>query len=99
MIYVTPEKITANEAQKIADEWTSILDSGQDLFINMANTTYIASAGLRSLLIALKSAKAKGCDFALCNPNSQVQEILRVTGLTKIMPINDDNNINNSRSR
>ncbi len=89
MIYKTPEKITAAESQKIAEEWLEILNSGQDLYIDMVNTTYIASAGLRSLIIAIKSARAKGCDFAVCNPNSQVNEIFRVTGLSKIVPINN----------
>ncbi len=97
MIYKTPEKITSIESQKISNELLEILNSGQDLYIDMANTTYIASAGLRSFLIVLKSARAKGCDFAVCNPNPQVNEIFKITGLSKILPTYDYMNDTKSR--
>lgn len=86
MIYKTPEKINAIEAEKISNELYDILNSGQDVIIDMSQTTYIASAGLRSLIMTLKRAKIKQLDFCVCNPSPQVIEILKITGLSELIP-------------
>ena len=97
--YKTPSKISAIESEKISKDWLRILNGGQDLYIDMIDTSYIASAGLRHILIALKSAGAKGLDFAVLNPNDSVMEIFKVTGLTKIVPIFPIYNKKDSKSR
>ena len=86
MIYRTPSRINTLESEKIANELLDILNNGQDVIIDMSQTTYIASAGLRSLIMAFKTARAKNLDFCLCNPNPLVLEVLDVTGLLNIMP-------------
>ena len=81
MIYRTSEKITERECDKVASELASILEKGEDVILDMSNTKYISSAGLRILCINFKTFRAKGFDFVIVNPSSSVLDILKVTGL------------------
>ena len=52
---------------------------------NFADVSYISSAGLRALLIGQKTAGSKGGKFMIINANEAVLEVLRVTGLQKVL--------------
>ena len=58
--------------------------SGQDLTIDAENLTYISSAGLRVLL---KAKKKLGGQLVVENVNSEVFEILDMTGFTQILTV------------
>ncbi|MBR1832417.1 MAG: STAS domain-containing protein [Ruminiclostridium sp.] len=54
--------------------------------VDLANTEYISSAGLRVMLIMCKSLKDQS-NFKVINYNSEVKEILDVTGFSDIFGI------------
>ncbi|MBQ3798132.1 MAG: STAS domain-containing protein [Butyrivibrio sp.] len=58
-----------------------------DVIINFGETTYISSAGLRALLIGQKTAQSKGGSFTIINANEGIIDVLRVTGLEKMLRV------------
>ena len=58
-----------------------------DVIINFGETTYISSAGLRALLIGQKTAQSKGGSFTIINANEGIINVLRVTGLEKMLRV------------
>lgn len=50
---------------------------------------HIGSAGLRAILVAAKSAKARGAGPALCGLSEQILEVFRISGFDRIVPIHD----------
>ena len=90
MIYKTGKKIDTESCQKLAKELRELMDQGEDLIIDMSGTEYISSAGIREILIALKTCRAKGYDFSVINPNDFVKNIFRMTGLANILLYDKD---------
>jgi len=59
----------------------------KEVIIDLRELVFIDSAGLRLLLEAWNVAKRKGIDFAVLPGSSQVQEVLKVTGLDQVLPL------------
>jgi anti-sigma B factor antagonist len=57
---------------------------------DFARVTYTSSAGLRSLLGAVKSCRLAGGDLRLAAPQPQVQRVLEVAGFVSILQIFPD---------
>lgn len=53
--------------------------------IDLAGVEYISSAGLRVLLIALKTMTAKNGTLVVSHVCEEIMEILRITGLADIL--------------
>ena len=67
-------------------ELSAVYDSIDSLIFDMQKLDYISSAGLRVLLKAQKTMKNKG-GMILRNLNSDVREVLDITGFSEIMTI------------
>lgn len=52
--------------------------------------TYISSAGLRSVLQAMKRLKAENGAFVLCNCPHPIMEMLEISGFQQLLTIKDD---------
>ena len=75
------------EAQEIIDIQ---LDSGcRKMVINLAQTDYMSSSGLRILLSTAKKLWAKKGEFKICEPNKVVKDILDTSGFSVIMDVKD----------
>ncbi len=57
------------------------------IIVDLAETTYCNSAGLRTLVTAWRHAHQKGGDVVLVNLNERVQEIFAMVGFDKIFRI------------
>ncbi len=55
--------------------------------VDLTDTPYIASSGLRALLKAAKAVKPEGGQITVCGLNDVVHEILQVSGLLRIFPV------------
>jgi len=55
--------------------------------LDLAHVDYMASAGLRSLLVALKAMHAAGGSLLLAAVHPRVQDILKIAGLTSLFTI------------
>ncbi len=86
-VYTPPERIDRNSSGKVQEEIWGILDSGvTDLLIDMSGVNYLSSAGLR-VLVATQKRIGKEGSFALKNVQPSVKEVMDLTGLSSIMPM------------
>lgn len=60
------------------------------LVLDMSGVDYISSAGLRSLLAAVKLARRQGGDFRLAEVDQLVLKVLTLSGFTSILKLYDD---------
>ncbi len=60
------------------------------LIVNLAETTYINSGGLRCLVSAWRQARQKEGNLVLCGLNKRVQEIFSMVGFDKVFKIYAD---------
>ncbi|MEJ5301197.1 MAG: STAS domain-containing protein [Thermodesulforhabdaceae bacterium] len=80
------DAITASDCEKAIDE---IIAKGTLLLvIDLKDTDYVSSAGLRVILKGAKSLYGTG-KLALARPQESVKEVLEMTGFGEIMPIYD----------
>ncbi len=49
--------------------------------------TYISSAGLRAILLVVKSLNRRGGKFAMCSLSDPIREIFSISGFDNIIPI------------
>ena len=63
--------------------------SGNRLVVDLSGTTFIASAGLTSLIHAGKRLAEAGGALALASPTPPIVKLLRVVGLTRVLPAFD----------
>lgn len=78
----------------LTDELGGVLDGlvsaeKPQIIIDLAETTYCNSAGLRTLVTAWRHAHQKNGDVVLVNLNERVQEIFAMVGFDKIFRIFD----------
>ncbi len=65
-----------------------LFESGTSkLVINLAETEYISSAGLKVLLATAKRISASKGRFILCQPNPAVHRILEISGFLAILDV------------
>ncbi len=64
-------------------------ESGAKLIINLTETNYVSSAGLRVFLASAKKISANSGAFKLCAPNDVVKEILDISGFSTILDVAD----------
>jgi len=65
----------------------TLASTKQGLIIDMREVSFIASTGIRHLVLAAKTQLRRGGRIVLLNPNSQVVEVLRTAELTTLLPI------------
>jgi len=76
---------TAPDAESKINNW---LDEGtQKMIINLEQTNYVSSAGLRIFLATAKKITASGGVLKLCGANDVVQEILDISGFSTILDV------------
>ncbi len=79
-------RLDASNAQSLTDELNKSLDGVTDLVFDFANLKYIASAGLRALLMAQKRMNKQG-SMKICHVDETVMEVLEMTGFADLMNI------------
>lgn len=79
-------RLDASNAQELTNELNASLDGVKDLIFDFTNLKYIASAGLRSLLMAQKRMNKQG-SMKLCHVDETVMEVLEMTGFADLMTI------------
>ena len=76
---------TAPDAETEINKWLE--DGAQKMIINLEQTNYVSSAGLRIFLATAKKITASGGAVKLCNANDVVQEILDISGFSTILDV------------
>ena len=79
-------RLDASSAPELSKELTTALDGVKDLTFDLAELKYIASAGLRVLLVAQKRMNKQG-SMKLIHVSESVLEVLDMTGFASLMTI------------
>ena len=70
--------------------YTNIDIGQQKMILDFSEVSYISSQGLRTIVTALKKAKAQSGFVKLCGLSESVLKILKVSGLDKALSIFPD---------
>ena len=79
-------RLDASNAQDLTNELNASLDGVTDLIFDFTNLKYVASAGLRALLMAQKRMNKQG-SMTIKHVDEAVMEVLEMTGFADLMNI------------
>lgn len=65
----------------------AINQEDRSVVFDAATLTYISSAGLRAILLVVKSINRQGGKFAVCSLSDPIREIFSISGFDNIIPI------------
>ncbi len=82
------DSMTAPELEKALQ---GLMDTNRNqLVLDLQETDYMSSAGLRVLVASLKTAKKNGGNLRLAQLSTRVKEVLDLAGLTPVFEIYSD---------
>lgn len=77
-------------AEALTQALSSHIDAGRvRLVADFSGVQYTSSAGLRSLLMALKSSRKQGGDFRMTAVQANVLNVLSMSGFTNLIQVFD----------
>ncbi len=80
------DAVTSLELDKVLkDSFAGI----KKIIFDLTNLNYIASAGLRILLKYQKQSDKNGCEMQIKNVQSEVRDVLNMTGFSDFLNISD----------
>jgi len=81
-------KVDATSAPSVEQALVGVIEQGEKrLVIDCAGLDFISSAGLRSLLLAVKKMKAAGGGIALAALQPNVKEVFDISGFSALFTI------------
>lgn len=80
-------RLDVDGALKIDSEFNKIAEENKNVLVDLANVTFIASLGIRTLITGAKATANKGGKLVLLNPQSNVEKVLRTSRVDTVMPI------------
>ena len=87
----TPRRIDVKTTPAFEEEMKNLVAEGADeIAVDMTDTVYISSAGLRTLLSATKALRKKGGTVRVLNVVPQVMEVFDITGYSGFLTIGED---------
>jgi anti-sigma B factor antagonist len=82
--------VLGEESNSLREKLKSMVAAGKKkIVLNMAEITYIDSAGLGALVAAHVSAKTQGASVRLCNLGKKFHDVMQVTRLLTVFDVYD----------
>ena len=60
------------------------------IVVDLAGVEYMSSAGLRTLVSSLKTAKSRGGNVVVAQPSERAHEVIELAGLNTVLAIYDN---------
>ncbi len=84
-------RVDSSTAPDLEKSLQDLLDAGRNqLVLDLQETDYMSSAGLRVLVATHKTAKKNGGGLCLAQPSARVNEVLELAGLTPVFSVYPD---------
>jgi len=80
-------RLDVEGALKIDNEFTEITTQNKNVLVDLSDVPFIASLGIRTLVVGAKAAANNGGKMVLLNPQPNVEQVLRTTHVDTVMPI------------
>ena len=77
-------------AARIEMQFTAVAAGNAAVVVDMGGVVFMASMGLRTLLLAAKAMRGKAGRMVLYRPQAEVEEVLVTSGASQLMPISHD---------
>jgi anti-sigma B factor antagonist len=77
-------------AQAVDSRFTALAQQSQSLVVDLTKVSFIASLGVRTLMVSAKTLIRRGADMAVCGANENVEKVLRSTGFDEIVSLYPD---------
>jgi len=74
-------------AQQIDLQFSAIAGSHRKVIVDLEQVPFLASMGIRTLLMGAKAMKSKGGRMAILKPTSNVEKVLTASGTDTVIPI------------
>jgi len=74
-------------AEVVALPLATLAGGKTSVIVDMSGVTFVASIGLRHLVLATRALSRRGGKLVLLNPIDLVRDVLETSGLTELMPI------------
>ncbi len=76
-------------AQQV-DLFSALANSSKGLIVDLANVSFLASLGVRTLMLSAKTLIRRGAEMAVCGADENVEKVLRSTGFDEIVNLYPD---------
>jgi len=80
-------RLDVEGALKIDNEFTEIATQNKNVLVDLSDVPFIASLGIRTLVVGAKATANNGGKMVLLNPQPNVEQVLRTTHVDTVMPI------------
>ena len=80
-------KLDIAGAEEIGLPLATLAGAKQSILIDMSGVTFIASIGIRHLVMATKALNPRGGKLVLVNPTELVRDVLETSGVTQLIPV------------
>ncbi len=77
-------------AQAVDARFQELAQSASSLIVELSDVTFIASLGVRTLMVGAKTVIRRGTDMAVCGADENVLKVLRSTGFNEIVGLYPD---------
>ena len=85
LIFVLEGKLDTNSAPALQEVLIPAFDESNNVLIDMQKLAFITSAGLRTILMGIKTAKAKDASLKFKNVSNEVMDVLHTIGFADFM--------------
>jgi anti-sigma B factor antagonist len=77
-------------AQKVDSRFTDLAESAKALVVDVSKVPFIASLGVRTLMVSAKTLMRRGAYMAVCGASDGVEAVLRSTGFDELVGLHPD---------
>jgi anti-sigma B factor antagonist len=77
-------------AQEVDSRFDDLAKSSKALVVDLGKVSFLASLGVRTLMVSAKTLIRRGAEMAVCGANENVEKVLRTTGFNEVAGIYPD---------
>lgn len=77
-------------AQQIDLQFSAVTNGQKRIIVDVDEVSFLASMGIRTLILGAKAVKSKGGRMVLLNPGPEVEKVLVSSGTDTVIPIAHD---------
>ena len=77
-------------AQEVDAPFNALAEKAKFLVVDLAGVSFLASLGVRTLMLAAKTINRRGDYIAVCGASENVEKVLRSTGFDEIVGLYPD---------
>jgi len=77
-------------AEEVDARFRELAESSKAMIVDLSKVSFIASLGIRTLMLSAKTLIRRGADMAVCGASENVEKVLRSTGFNEVAGLYPD---------